>query len=407
VVGYVRLLVRFDPARLEEVMRGLKALNVRVVARALDYLVVVAPPDVKREVEALPGVVEVVEEAVYRVAIPVDRKLEAFMRMGGPLSPLALLWSLRVKQPERWSTAEARKAVGADVAESEGVTGRGVKVAVLDTGVDMLSPQLPPVPPWQGRSTVEGEPYVQDVNGHGSHVATTIGGKPLLTPWGYIKGVAPDVTLGHFKCLGYVVGTGSNTSVLRSMIDALEWGADVVNMSLGSDIKPEERHDTSRCPLCRAVRALSEAGMIFSVAAGNSGVGYASCPGIAPESITVAAVNSSGEVADFVSRRHPQYIELEKPTVSAPGVNILSSTVGLIDAMEWMDGFKLASISGTSMATPMVAGVIALWIQYARSRGYRLTYSDVHECIKMGRSWDPDYGYGVIRYEWVKDCLRR
>jgi len=392
---------------MDEVQASLRVMGVRPISKAFDYIVVDVPAELKPRIEAVPGVVEVVEEKPVRIAIPVEAKLSKFLEMGGPLNPMALLWSLSVKGRERWTTAEARKAVGADIAEKEGITGKGVRVAVCDTGIDAYGcPQLPSILPLWGTSSVEGDPLWQDNNGHGTHVATTIGGKSFPTPWGFVKGVAPDVTLGFFKCLGYGVGSGTNTSVLRSMMDAFEWNADVVNMSLGGDIKPEERHEIDRCPLCRAVRALSEAGMVFAIAAGNSGVGYASCPGIAPEAITVAAVDSAGKIADFVSRRHPQYIELEKPMVSAPGVNLLSSTVGLIDIMEWMDGFKLASISGTSMSTPMAAGVIALWIQYARNKGYRLTYKDIQECIRMGRDWDEDYGYGLIQYEWIKEYLK-
>jgi hypothetical protein len=259
--------------------------------------------------------------------------------------------------------------------------------------------------------TTETQNYLAGKSGmcfiHNTHVATTIGGRAFPTPWGIVKGVAPDVDLGFFKCLGYGIGSGTNTSVLRAMMDAFQWNADLVNMSLGGDVKPDERHEIDRCPICRAVRMLSESGMIFAVAAGNSGVGYASCPGIAPEAITIAAVDSSGRIADFTSRRHTQYLDYHKPDASAPGVNLLSSTVGLIDLMEWMDGPKLAAISGTSMATPMACGVIALWIQYARDRGFKLSYRDIHECIRMGRGWDPDYGYGIIRYEWIKDYLRR
>jgi hypothetical protein len=402
-----RFLVRVEPERMEEVQSSLRAMGVRPITKAFDYIVVDIPPALKPRIEAIPGVVEVVEEKPVRIALPVELKLSKFLEMGGPLNPTALLWSLSVKPRERWTTAEARKAVGADVAEKEGITGKGVKVAVCDTGIDAWGcPQLPSILPLSGTSTVEGQPWWQDENGHGTHVATTIGGKGFSTFWGLVEGVAPNVTLGFFKCLGYGVGSGTNTSVLKSMEAAAKWGADLINMSLGGDIKPEERHEIDRCPLCRAVKALSEAGTIFAIAAGNSGVGYASCPGIAPEAITVAAVDSAGKIADFVSRRHPQYVELEKPLVSAPGVNLLSSTVGLIDVMEWMDGFKLAAISGTSMATPMACGVLALWLEYARKKGYKLTYKEVQECIRTGRSWDPDYGYGLIRYEWVKEYLR-
>jgi intein/homing endonuclease len=96
--------------------------------------------------------------------------------------------------------------VGADVAEAEGITGRGVKVAVLDTGRDAVSYQLR-----MGEvveSTVTGQPVGQDEHGHGQHVAATIGGQPFSHPFGLLKGVAPGVELIHVKVLGYGLGFG-------------------------------------------------------------------------------------------------------------------------------------------------------------------------------------------------------
>ncbi len=406
----MRYLVSVEPDRMKEVQMSLSRMRVGVVTKIMDYIVVDIPPERVAEVRAIPGVIEVIAEEKYKIAVmPVEAKLRLFARLlSNPLTaPMALAWSATVKPRERWPTDASRKVVEADLAEREGITGRGVKVAVLDTGIDAFGcPQLP-ITPVQGESTVEGQPWWQDENGHGTWVATAIGGQAFSTPWGIIKGVAPGATLIHIKCLGYGIGTGTTTAVLKAMQRARELGADVVNMSLGGDVKPDERHNTQACPLCRAVKALSEAGQTFVIAAGNSGVGFASCPGIAPEAVTVAAINSKKEVADFVSRRHPQYIELEKPTVSAPGVNVLSSSVGLIDLMEWMDGPKLAAISGTSMATPHATGVIALWLEYAKKKGYVLTYKDIHECIKQGRDWDPDYGYGIIKYSWIKEYIGR
>ena len=403
----MRYLVRVQPEMTERVQAELRNLGIRPISKVFDYIVVDVPPDMVSKIQAVPGVIEVVRERVYRISavIPIEKKLQQFIKMiSNPLTAgMAFAWSAQIKEKERWLLSESRKVVEAHIAEQEGITGKGVKVAVLDTGWDRFS--LQKVNLAYTSSTMEGQPDVMDENGHGDWCITCIGGAELRTPWGLIKGVAPNVTMAAIKCLGYGVGSGSNSSVLRAMAEAVAWGADVISMSLGSDIKPNERHNIESCPLCRIVKGLSDQA-IFVIAAGNSGVGYASCPGIAPEAVTVAAINSKGDVAGFVSRRHPQYMALNKPTVSAPGVNTLSSSCGFIDVMEWTDGVKLAAISGTSMATPHAAGVIALWIEYARKKGVNLTTRDIHECIRQGRNWDPDYGYGVIKYTWIKEYLK-
>jgi len=404
----MRYLVRVEAGRIEEVKAAMLRMGIRPVSTVFDYIVVDVPLAVAEQIREIPGVVSVSAERTYRIsAIPVEQKLSQFIRLlSNPLTaPLALPWSMAMSAgKERWLLSESRKVVEAHIAEAEGITGKGVKVAVLDTGWDRFS--LQKVNLDYTSSTVEGQIDVFDENGHGHWCMTCIGGEPHITPWGLIVGVAPDVTMAAIKCLGYGIGSGSNSAVLRAMAEAVAWGADVISMSLGSDVAPDETHDIESCPLCRIVEGLSDKA-VFVIAAGNSGVGYASCPGMAPSAVTVAAIDSAGKVADFVSRRHPQYVKLEKPKVSAPGVNTLSSSCGFIDMMEVLDGPKLAAISGTSMATPHAAGVIALWIEYARKNGVKLTTQDIHECIEQGRSWDQDYGYGIIKYTWIKDYLKR
>jgi subtilisin family serine protease len=402
-----RYLVEAEPARLEEVRRALKALGVKVVKQVLDYISVEMPPELVPRVEALPGVVRVVEERVYRVQveIPVDRKLEAFLRLGGPVNPLALAWSAAVGLgKDRWPTSQSRRVLGADIADSMGITGRGVKVAVLDTGFDW-SPQLWSVDYMD--STLEGDPIPIDNNGHGLWCITCIKGSAVPTPYGVNEGVAKGSSIASIKCLGYGLGTARTSDVIEAIASAYNWGAKVVSMSLGSDVKPGERHDPEACPLCSLIKTLSDRGVLFAVAAGNSGKGYGSCPGMSPGAITVAALKKDLKVADFSSREHPDYLRLGKPDVGAPGVNTGASSTGLIAAMEWYDGFKTAFISGTSMATPHVAGLLALWVEYARRRGVELNRDTVMDIIRhYSGGWRPDVGYGVPRFEWVVDYFR-
>ncbi|MEM1522278.1 MAG: S8 family serine peptidase, partial [Thermofilaceae archaeon] len=339
-----RYLVEFEPGRQDEVYRGLKSLGVTPIRRVLRYWSVEAPAEAVPRMESLPGVVRVVEERIYRVSVmPVELKLAKFLEMGGPLNPLALIWAAGFGK-DRWPTSDSRKVLEADVADKIGISGKGVKVAVLDTGFDSTIQK--PMADYVD-STLEGDPLPLDSNGHGTWCLTCICGGRAPSPWGILEGVAKGVQIASIKCLGYGVGTARTADVIEAIATAYNWGAKIISMSLGSDIRPGEDHDPDECPLCSLITALSERGVVFSIAAGNSGKGYASCPGASPGAITVAALRKDLSVADFSSREHPVYIRLRKPDVGAPGVDTGSSSTGLIAAMEWVDGFKTAFISGT------------------------------------------------------------
>jgi len=352
----MRYLIQVQPEYEKEVQGELGALKVAPQKRVMDYFPAAISPEVASRVRALPGVVDVVEDRPIGVIrynsppletfpgpIPIDRKLGYFLSL--VKNPITLLeaFNFSIKETtDRWPTGESRKVVGADLAEYIGYQGKGVKVAVIDTGADPLSPQGPY---WVGgKSSVEGQPIQLDENGHGTWCGTCVSGRPLSTPWGQIKGVAVDAEVVIFKCLGYGVGMGTNSSVLRSMMDALEWGADIISMSLGGP----ECDDYRTCPQCRAVKALTEVGIICVVAAGNAGpdLGTLGCPGSSPDALTVGAIGSDLVIAPF-SSRGPSRDGRTKPDCVAPGVHTLSSTTGIIDIMQAADGPKLGAISGT------------------------------------------------------------
>jgi subtilisin family serine protease len=406
-----------------EVRRALQALGLRVVKVFNNYISVEGPPDLTEKIRALPGVVSVTVEKAYTIAVfppllatgpaaaglpanplPVEDKLIRFIRMGGPLNPLALIWAAGFRK-ERWPTSESRKVLGADKADAMGISGRGVKVAVLDTGFDHLGcPQKATVD--HSTSVLTGDPAPLDNNGHGTWCLTCICGSKFPTPWGWLEGVAKGVEIASIKCLGYGIGTASTSDVMEAVVNAYNWGAKVVSMSLGGSIGPGETHDPTTCPLCSLIEDLSRRGLIFCVAAGNDGAGYASCPGLSRGAITVAALKKDLTVADFSSRCHPDYLKYRKPDVAAPGVDTGASSCGLISLMEWVDGPKTSFISGTSMATPHVAGLIALWVEYARKKGVELTKDHVMDIVKRYSTWKSDIGYGVPKFEWIVDYLR-
>jgi len=404
----VRYMVRVDPARIEDVKRALRAMGIPIIRQVWDYIVIDIPPELAPRVMEVPGVIEVVRERVYRIAafvpIPVEKKLQQLAGLlVNPLTlPMALARSAQIDAGKYyWVTGESRKVLGADEAEKMGINGAYVKVAVLDTGIDPTLEDLLGVP---GESTMEPQPLPLDENGHGSHVASTCCGKGAPDPHGRLLGVAPGAEVRAFKCLGMGIGTGSTTDIVEAILMAWRWGAKVINMSLGADIAPGESHDEERDPICRAIRLVSRDGVIVVVAAGNSGQGYASTPGACRDAVTVGAIDIEGKIADFSSRGHPVYEERQKPEVVAPGVNIHASTStgSLIDVMQWMDGIRRACISGTSMATPHVAGLVALWVHFLRTRGIDPDANMIKDIIRRyGKAWDPELGYGIPHFSWV------
>ncbi|MFB7112772.1 S8 family serine peptidase [Streptomyces sp. NPDC056291] len=248
--------------------------------------------------------------------------------------------------------AESNAQIGTPQAWEAGLTGKGVTVAVLDTGVDAGHPDLAGRIS-QSKSFIEGQ-EVPDRNGHGTHVTSTVGGTGAASD-GKEKGVAPDAALAVGKVLSDQ-GFGSESQIIAGM----EWAArdvhaKVVSMSLGSS----EGSDGTD-PMAQAVNTLSkETGALFVIAAGNSGApGTIGSPGAADSALTVGAVDSADRAASFTSQGPRTGDNALKPDVSAPGVSILAARSQLISGSGYY-----TSKSGTSMATPHVAGVAALLAQ--------------------------------------------
>ncbi|TXS52315.1 S8 family serine peptidase [Streptomyces sp. t39] len=251
------------------------------------------------------------------------------------------------------SLEESVPLIGAPGAWAAGYTGKGVKVAVLDTGIDVGHPDFAGLIDGTA-SFVPGE-GVTDVNGHGTHVAGTIVGSGAASG-GDHKGVAPGADLFVGKVLGGAEGSGQDSWVMAGMQWAAESGADVVNMSLG-DSYPTDGSD----PMSQTVDALSERyGTLFVVAAGNAGPESISAPGAAASALTVAATDKEDRLASFSSTGPLAVSGGMKPDIAAPGVDITAAR-----SQEMTDGGEgpYRTISGTSMATPHVAGAAAVLAQ--------------------------------------------
>lgn len=222
-----------------------------------------------------------------------------------------------------------------------GLDGRGVRVAVVDTGVDLESPHLKHLAP--GFNAITGRNDVQDDNGHGTHVAGIVASSHPR-----YSGVAPGATVVPVKVLN-AGGSGTESSVLAGLEWAVENSAQVVNMSLGTSTPGD-----GTSPLSRAADNAAKQGVVVVVAAGNGGpsAGTVGSPGDARLAVTVGAVDNAGGLARF-SSRGPTRDGRVKPDLLAPGVEVRSL----------LPGDRTAAFSGTSMATPHVAGVAALLIQ--------------------------------------------
>ncbi|GHK00671.1 hypothetical protein SY2F82_24680 [Streptomyces sp. Y2F8-2] len=245
--------------------------------------------------------------------------------------------------------------IGAPTAWAAGYTGKGVKVAVLDTGVYADHPDL------KGQ-VIEAENFstsatTADKVGHGTHVASIVAGTGAKSHGKY-KGVAPGAKILSGKVLDDD-GYGDDSGILAGMEWAAQQGADIVNLSLGGADTPDID------PLEAEVNKLSEQkGVLFAIAAGNegeSGERTIGSPGSATDALTVGAVDDKDRLADF-SSRGPGLDGAIKPDVTAPGVDITAAAApgSLIDEEVGENPAGYLTISGTSMATPHVAGAAAL-----------------------------------------------
>ncbi|MBO0512689.1 S8 family peptidase [Streptomyces beijiangensis] len=243
--------------------------------------------------------------------------------------------------------------IGAPDAWKAGFDGKGVKVAVLDTGIDQTHPDLAGQVAEAKNFTTD--PSAVDGHGHGTHVASTIVGTGAMSGGKY-KGVAPGAQLLVGKVLANS-GSGSDSWILAGMEWAAEQHADIVSMSLGGT------DNVGTDPLEEAVDTLSaDGGPLFVIAAGNAGpseYGTVGTPGSADAALTVGAVDKNDVMASFSSSGPRLGGGAIKPDVTAPGVGIVAArAAGTTMGTPGPDGYTAAS--GTSMATPHVAGAAAL-----------------------------------------------
>lgn len=440
------------PSDLEALASGRARLDPRIAARVaghrpgeIPYFVVLRQP----RTAAHRRLLETAGARILREYRTTDAfavaSSAAVLRRVAALPPVAALAPIELVRSLAQREVDQRRATTADVGAptlwDEGITGRGVRIAVLDTGVDASHPDLDDLDfrRWSSlpgpRKLVDARSFVgggcaplagaSDGHGHGTHVAAiatgTGEGSPLASDDGRYLGIAPDAELAVGKVLSDA-GLGINSDLLAAM----EWaampagsspcaiGADVVNMSLGSESRPGRLNSGADVDLVSITlnRLAVRYGTLFVVAAGNSGPFLGSvleAPGSAAQALSVAASAKNWDVNhdDTLSGdtcagyRHPSSPANDcstgpgtqppslaafssrgptgdlwlKPDLSAPGYNIVSAQAATGVALAQNDlnrntrGDPLyATASGTSMAAPVASGAAALLLQAYRER---------------------------------------
>lgn len=243
--------------------------------------------------------------------------------------------------------------------------GKGVKIGIIDTGVDTAHKDLRVA---GGKSFIEGIPSYRDNNGHGTHVAGIIGA--LDNKIGMI-GVAPKSELYALKALDKD-GTGYVSDVINAINWCIDNKMDIINLSMGINEDLFYLKD--------AVDRAAAAEIVVVAAAGNEAKNNVSYPARYPSVIGTGALKTSTSLASFSNKG-------SGITVTAPGYKIYSTLPG---------GF--GTYSGTSMAAPFVAGTLALYKQATGLSGKKLAAKLTASSIYLGtKGKDNSFGYGRIQ----------
>ncbi|KXJ87242.1 subtilase [Microdochium bolleyi] len=328
------------------------------------------------------------------------------------------------KRQQAYSDDEASRyavhwATGVDKLHERGIFGNGVKIGIVDTGIwynhSALGGGFGPGFKVAGGYDLVGKGWAPggvlqpgvdlpfDEQGHGSHVAGIVAGSFPATGW---RGVAPEASLHAYKVFG-ASGSTQNSVVIAALLRAFDDGMDIITASLGG---PSGYPDNALAVVANRIAA---EGVVVTFAAGNSGVGgpfFADNGGAGEFVISVASAdvkrtaggdNSSSSTTTLL--RPSSYTSWGglydlsvKPDVAAPGRDIYSCWIGA-------DNNSFSVISGTSMATPYVAGVAALYLSAKGGRAVRgrATAKQVGmRIVASGNSLDSAVGSGPVNKDF-------
>jgi len=334
-----RLIVMFNPTvgkgLRKNLLSTIEGVEIIQAYKIIPGVCITAPLGATESIKKLNGV-----EAIW-----LDHKVEALKNsnqivFGHEASPMLSDSARLINAPSLWTL---------------GINGSGIVIAVVDTGInwnhtslDDLDDNPATVDPKviANVSFVPGVPTGFDDNGHGTHVAGIAAGTG--GPSHTYMGVAPGAQLYAVKVLDST-GSGQWSWVVAGIEWSVENNADIITMSLGGSGYPYD-------PVSMASDAAVDAGIVVTVAAGNDPYyGAVLSPGLAMKVVTVGATTKGDTIAPFSSKGPNLYDYRGDPDIVAPGVGIMSAdawnTTGYIP------------MSGTSMATPHVAGGAALLLQ--------------------------------------------
>lgn len=336
-------------------------------------------PNFEKKAGSIPGVENVVADRVVNWfssdtahAAPAPAGEDA--QVGSPELPYgAMQWNLQaIQAPEAWA---------------EGATGKGVTVAVLDSGIDYTNPEFAGRIHWASRSFIKNDGpngdnnSVLDLRGHGSHVAGIIA---AAADGKGVTGVAPNASIMALKVNDYR-GESNFDQVINGIVYASVMGADVINMSFGARFAPGDTYgEALKRKMQKAVRFAFRRGAVVVSSVGNERTNYDTVsdfriPAMLDHNIGVSATGPSvgtdyDSFASFYSNSGKRIVDL-----SAPGGGVILTPTGMSPAgfiySTWsnhavpqvVEGMPFQpapyfTMAGTSMAAPHVAGVAALVI---------------------------------------------
>ena len=281
--------------------------------------------------------------------------------------------------------------------------GSDIKICIIDSGIDGNHPDF------KNRidniSGFTGESKDIDESGHGTHVAGIALGSGDASNKKY-AGISPNSKLIVSKVLKKN-GSGTTQNILSGLRWAYEQDADVINMSLGG----AETFMDGRSVLALACDMLVESGKVVCISAGNSGPepGTISSPGDSRRAICVAA-SDGNKTAKFSSRGptdDPSYTG-DKPDIAAPGVNIISTKSKQASDFPDIPGIQgYTALSGTSMSSPVIAGLSALFLSYARQSDLNLKPDELKQILlESAESKDEGQGKGIVNGNRAFDILK-
>jgi len=354
---------------------------------------------------------KVPKETVYSIAM---NPHVVFVELVGP--PLIPIVMTGLDVAARAVKARRSAEFSPNTAEDRGLTGAGVNICILDTGVDDSPHGITPghesllgkfVAGYNAITGTVENPY--DDNGHGTHVAGIALGTGGLTKT--YRGIAPGAGLIDVKVLN-AAGLGDVADIIKGIdfciANRRTYNIRVINIST---ITPGYHPDGTDA-LSRAVNAAVDAGLVASVCAGNDGPNFntINSPGAAERAITVGSLDDQGTVprtddtvAHFSSRGlrssdgDGDVIDEFKPDVTAPGVDIISA--------EFKTASGYTSKSGCSVATAIVSGLLALMLQRNPALSPWQAKQMLHNTAEQkGGIYDPsldpkfnrEYGWGEV-----------